>query len=249
MIGVSILSPEKARRIVQSWRQIRWAKEDLSSWPTDFTRDINPIPCHSHNDYWRPVPLYSAISAGCISVEADVWLVNESDMDLFVGHSTSSLTHNRTFKNLYIDPLVNLLDRQNPITDFHPNRSVPPHGIFDTDPSRSITLLVDFKTPGLALWPHVLAQLDPLRSRNYLTYFNGASVVTGPVTVVCTGNCPFELLVSNVTYRDVFFDAPLEKMWEAPSEGANNADKRTAPQDHSLERARLIKKENVDRRA
>jgi hypothetical protein len=33
-----------------------------------------PVGCHSHNDYWRRVPLYSALQAGCIGVEADVWL-------------------------------------------------------------------------------------------------------------------------------------------------------------------------------
>ncbi|KAF9891266.1 hypothetical protein FE257_004830 [Aspergillus nanangensis] len=47
---------------------------DEYRYPTDFTRGIMPIPCHSHNDYWRDIPFYTGISKGCISTEADVWL-------------------------------------------------------------------------------------------------------------------------------------------------------------------------------
>lgn len=60
----------------------------------------------------------------------------------------------------------------------------------------------------------MLAQLAPLRSRDYLTYLNGTGLVPGTVTAVYTGRCPFDLLLSNTTYREVFFDAPLEEMWE-----------------------------------
>jgi len=172
------------------------------------------------------VPLYSAVSAGCISVEADVWLAHDSDQDLYVGHSTSSLTRNRTLQSLYVDPLVTILDKQNPTTAFHPNHSLPLNGVFDVDPSQSLTLLIDFKTSGAALWPHVLTQLEPLRSRNYLTYFDSTGLVPGPVTAVCTGGCPFDLLLSNTTYRDVFFDAPLQEMWEAG--GTEGEDEGTA---------------------
>lgn len=38
---------------------------------------------HSHNDYWRDVPLFSALSHGVTSVEADVWL-NPKDGRLYV---------------------------------------------------------------------------------------------------------------------------------------------------------------------
>ena len=36
-----------------------------------------------------------------------------------------------------------------------------------------------------------------------------------PITVVGTGNTPFDVLTKNATYRDAFFDAPLDTMWEA----------------------------------
>lgn len=45
-------------------------------YPTQLTQDIVPKAIHSHNDYWRQIPLYSALSAGAVSVESDVWLSN-----------------------------------------------------------------------------------------------------------------------------------------------------------------------------
>ena len=70
---------------------------------------------HSHNDYWRDVPLYTALSYGVISVEADVWLVNGT---LYIGHEVQALNPNRTFDGLYIEPLVQILTNSNPITPF-----------------------------------------------------------------------------------------------------------------------------------
>ena len=183
--------------------------QDITRWPTDISRDIVPAGCHSHNDYWRRVPLYSALQAGCVGVEADVWLFDE---ELYVGHTTTSLTSRRTLRSMYVEPLVRILEKQNPVTSFQRLVSRPPHGVFDTDPEQTLILLIDFKTDGAATWPTVLQQLAPLRDRGYLTYFNGRELVPGPVTVVGTGNTPFNLVAANSTYRDVFFDAPLDKL-------------------------------------
>jgi hypothetical protein len=150
--------------------------------------------------------LFSAIHAGCIGVEADVWLV---DGDLHGGHRIPSLTSNRTLRNLYLDPLLEALQRQNPVTEYHPTEDSPPHGVFDTNPDQPLVFLIDFKTSGTELWPHLYSQLSPLRDRGYLTHFDGLKVVQRAVTVVGTGNAPFDLLATNKTYRDVFFDAPL----------------------------------------
>ncbi|KIX08333.1 uncharacterized protein Z518_02989 [Rhinocladiella mackenziei CBS 650.93] len=183
--------------------------QELGHWPTDFSADIHPVACHSHNDYWRKEPLFSALDAGCTGVEADVWLY---DSELYVGHSIASLTSERTLRSLYINPLVKILEQQNPLTSFHPTLDVPRNGVFDTKPAQSLVLLIDFKNEGHAIWPHVVKQLDPLRRKNFLTYFNGTSVVEGPITVVVTGNAPFNEVVANQNYRDIFFDAPLGLM-------------------------------------
>jgi len=194
--------------------------DHLGRWPTDTTADITPVACHSHNDYWRKEPLFSALHVGCTGVEADVWLFEE---DLFVGHITSSLTPQRTLRSLYIDPLVKILDKQNPITEFHPQLNVPRNGVFDTNPKQSLVLLIDFKNDGDAIWPYVQAQLSPLREKHYLTYFNGTNIVEGPITVVVTGNAPFNRVVENPHYRDMFFDAPLDIMGDVLPSDAEEA--------------------------
>ena len=184
----------------------------LASWPTDFSQDILPIPCHSHNDYWRRVPLYSALEVGCTGVEADIWLFEEQ---LYVGHSIASLTPNRTLKSLYIDPLLDILAKQNPNHTLLPRQNAANvNGVFDTVPEQSLIFLIDFKTAGTSLWPIFQSALEPLRSRNYLTYFDGTNVVTGPITIVGTGNTPFDLVNSDDSnpHHDVFFDAPLGDM-------------------------------------
>jgi hypothetical protein len=212
-----IWSKDSIDHKLTKWFQTSQQTSGMAWYPTDITRDVAPIPCHSHNDYWRKVPLYNALHTGCIGVEADVWLFDE---DLYVGHNTASLTRNRTFKSLYVNPLVEILTKMNPSTDFSNNTR---NGLFDTDPDQTLVLLVDIKTSGRDTWPYVLQQLQPLRDRNWLTWTDGTTVKSGPITVVGTGNAPFDLLTSNTTYRDAFFDAPLEEMWEPPAPGESGS--------------------------
>ncbi|TVY43999.1 Altered inheritance of mitochondria protein-like protein [Lachnellula subtilissima] len=209
LILASLFWTSDIDHVLQNWGQPGTSSEGLSWYPTDFTRDILPIACHSHNDYWRRVPLFSGLRAGCTGTEADVWLF---DNELFVGHNTASLTRNRTFQSLYVNPLVKILEDQNPNTEFYNGTS---HGVFDTDPDVSLTLLIDVKTSGPETWPWVLAQLEPLREKGWLTFVQNNTLHKRPITVVGTGNTPFDVLTANSTYRDAFFDAPLETMWEA----------------------------------
>ncbi len=78
-----------------------------------------------------------------------------------------------------------------------------------------MTLLIDLKTGGAETWPWVLKQLEPLRERGWLSFMQEGEVHIRPITVVGTGNTPFDVLTANSTYRDAFFDAPLETMWES----------------------------------
>ncbi len=215
---VVMVLPDGIHRIVESWGRPGHIGAGLSSWPTDFSRDIRPLPCHSHNDYWRRVPLFSAIEVGCIGVEADIWLFDE---ELFVGHSVASLTRNRTLDSLYISPLLDILSKQNPGLTILPDSTSQPHGVFDTDPEQTLILLIDFKTSGSALWPHVQSALQPLREKNYLSRSNGTQITRGPITVVGTGNTPFDLVNSKESnpHHDVFFDAPLSEMYESIDSG------------------------------
>ena len=191
----------------------------MPAWRPDFTKDINPIPCHSHNDYWRTTPLYDAILAGCTSVEADVWL--EDDKELYVGHSRRSLRTPRTFRSLYVNPLLSILDNQNSEPDLT-TTAKGIQGVFDTSPNTTLILLVDFKTDGHDLFPVVDAQLESLRQKGYLTTFNGTHLIPSAITVVGTGNTQFSDVVA-VKNRTIFFDAPLEQLASSPQYTTENS--------------------------
>lgn len=57
---------------------------------------------HSHNDYLQNVPFYTAYSARCASIEADIFLV---DGELYVAHEAKEIDKNRKLKNLYLEPI------------------------------------------------------------------------------------------------------------------------------------------------
>ncbi|EPS35992.1 hypothetical protein H072_10420 [Dactylellina haptotyla CBS 200.50] len=187
-------------QFVEQWAQ----RTGLGEYPSSFTRGIEPKPIHSHNDYWQKVPFYKAISVGAISVEADVYA---RDGDLLVAHEETALSPNRTFRSLYVNPLIETLERQNPKTKFVNDSRC---GVFDEDCTQTLYLWVDLKTGVEETWPLVAAQLEPLRKRNWLTKWDGETIIPGPVTVIGTGSANWETLIVNKTRpRDYFVDAPL----------------------------------------
>ncbi|GAB7363978.1 hypothetical protein MBLNU230_g4539t1 [Neophaeotheca triangularis] len=184
--------------------------ENLLSHLYEITRNTTPIPCHSHNDYWRRIPLLTALHAGCISVEADIWHF-PSDDNLYVGHDTASLTPSRTLQNLYIDPLLTLLDAANPNTTNSTNH--PLNGVFTTHPTQPLILLLDLKTHHPTTLPHILHSLEPLLSKSYLTTHNPTTNLRtpGPLTITATGATPYSALLAlePTTQRTIFYDAKL----------------------------------------
>ncbi|KAL8770768.1 MAG: hypothetical protein Q9209_003635 [Squamulea sp. 1 TL-2023] len=214
LIGVTaaLLTLEIPRRRVKPMNSER----GLATWPID-SRDVTPIPCHSHNDYWRHVPLFDALAAGCTGVEADVWLEPEMKDDLYVGHTRKSLKPARTLSSLYVEPLLTILNDMNTPS----NISLTPDndttktisGVFDKSPNQSLTLLIDLKTSSESTFPIVLSALQPLIKQNYLTTWSKEKgLIPGPITVVGTGNTEFTsaiLAPENSDPRFIFFDAPL----------------------------------------
>ncbi|CCO26694.1 Altered inheritance of mitochondria protein 6 [Rhizoctonia solani AG-1 IB] len=197
-----------------------WKNQPQSTYPTEFTRGIIPKGIHSHNDYWRDVPLFSAIAVGAVSVEADVWLW---DNELYVGHDPSSLATKRTFSSLYVTPLLSVLKQQNPETSF-PYTNNTRYGVFDTAIDQTLYLFVDVKTDGNITWPLVIKQLEPLREGGWLSYWDADAGVLHPgaVTVIGTGNTPFSQIQAHTTpHRDVFYDAPITSFSSGSSEPYN----------------------------
>lgn len=107
---------------------------------------------------WRPVPFYTALSFGCFSIESDVWLYNDT---LYVGHERAALTKERTFEALYINPLLDVLKKQNPKSIFVED-DAEKLGVFDTNSGQTLYLWVDVKTEGKSTWEAVVKALEPL---------------------------------------------------------------------------------------
>jgi hypothetical protein len=173
----------------------------------------SPIPCHSHNDYWRLQPLFSALRAGCVGVEADVWL---SGSDLLVGHDRNSLDPSRTLTSLYIEPLRKILEQRNQFS----NGTY--RGVFNMSSSQTLVLLIDLKTSAESTWPVVLQQLTPLRKAGWLSHLRNGTIVCRPITVVGTGNTRFNQFPGILAYNDAFFDAPLDQLENSPFDSTNS---------------------------
>ena len=197
------------------WSKPGFLGADLKTYTT---RGIVPVPCHSHNDYSRRVPLYDAISWGCCSVEADVWLF---DGELYVGHNTAELDRNRTLQNLYVKPLVDLLDTRSRASAFDNSTG---SGVFETKPDQTFVLLIDVKMAGPEMLETVREHLHPLRQKDYLSYWDGQKVVHRAITVVVSGRAAFDDVVGNSNYRDIFYDAPLHSLWVPPRQSINPSD-------------------------
>lgn len=202
-------------RPIPGWEPPSLSGDAPAPFPISLTHNVKTHRCHSHNDYWRQVPLYQALHYGCTSVEADVWLMDldeSGDFDFYVGHTPAALKRERTLHNIYINPLLRMLDTMN-----YNNSAARPEGVFENSPTQSLVLLVDLKNDPFIAFKAFSAQLEPLRSRGYLTYHNGTDLVPGPLTIVATGRTPYISILSQpFTRRDIFFDAPLGDLTRLP---------------------------------
>ncbi|KAF9894850.1 hypothetical protein FE257_004471 [Aspergillus nanangensis] len=137
-----------------------------------------------------------------------------------VGHDESSLTEERTLESLYINPILDVLKRQNPQSPFV--KEPTNNGVFDTDTSQTLYFFIDCKTSGRETFKAVIAALQPLRDQGYLTTLkNNKTIKYGPITVIGTGNTPLEM-VTSVADRDYFFDAQLDTLTDAENVGITN---------------------------
>jgi hypothetical protein len=63
------------------------------------------------------------------------------------------------------------------------------------------------------LYHAVLRDLEPLRSRGWLTTYDSNGLHQGPITAVASGSVPAHLIVGE-SRRDLFLDAPLGSLAE-----------------------------------
>ncbi|MFG0264250.1 MAG: phosphatidylinositol-specific phospholipase C/glycerophosphodiester phosphodiesterase family protein [Rhodopirellula sp. JB055] len=140
---------------------------------------------HAHNDYLHERPLLDALDNGFRSIEADIFLV---DGDLWVAHSTSELSAERTLKALYLDPLRQRMrsHAKDPSVSF---QSVEGDG-------QPVTLLIDLKSDGESTY----RALNQLLSKydDVFTHVDSDGVHRRGVTAIISGNRPIELVRSDL---------------------------------------------------
>lgn len=121
---------------------------------------------HSHNDYERATPFYAAASLQFGSIEADIHL---KDGVLYVAHDPSAITPFRTFKEMYLQPVL----RQFALYNGKPYADGAP-----------MQLLIDLKTAGSPTLRALQELLLPYRQ-----YFD-RSQNPAAVKLVISGNLP-----------------------------------------------------------
>lgn len=172
--------------------------DQVTGLDVNFTK---PIPCHSHNDYWRKQPLFSALRTGCIAVEADLFAIRDR---LFVAHEKARMQENNTLSKMYLEPLYSILQRNNPSNSSTSSFK----GVYGQAPDQTLVLTIDFKSKHSKIWPLLLDQLQPLRERGWLSHAANGTFISRPITVVATGNSRLDDITQN-PWKDVFLDAPL----------------------------------------
>lgn len=132
--------------------------------------------------------------------------------DLLIGPHPDILSRELNIRSLYIDPLLKILREHNENEDKLLGMSAIGY-------TQALVLLMNFDADPERAWSSLFPHLDPLREAGFLAYFNGSSLVQGPLTIVATGNVPFHRILERSTSRDVFYDAPLLQLSPLSSEG------------------------------
>ncbi|MBY6037669.1 phosphatidylinositol-specific phospholipase C/glycerophosphodiester phosphodiesterase family protein [Fictibacillus nanhaiensis] len=143
---------------------------------------ITPLSkAHAHNDYEHNKPLQDALDHGFTSVEADVWL---KDGKLLVAHDQIDLKPDRTLESLYLAPL---------------KKRIKSNGgsVYKGYKKQDFLLWIDIKSEDAATYKAIHEKLTAYK--NMLTRISGDDVDQGAVTVIISGNRPYELMKSQKT--------------------------------------------------
>jgi alkaline phosphatase len=152
-----------------------------------FARAQPPL-IHSHNDYQQKEPLTNALRQQAFTIEADVYLVNNT---LLVAHDSVELATAPTLEDLYIRPIVALFTQH--------------HDHISPDSNYAPILMIDIKKEGLAILKKLQAILT-----NYSSVFD-RSVNRHAVQVVISGDRGSPLTWASYPSTILFDGRPNEK--------------------------------------
>ncbi len=141
---------------------------------------------HSHNDYERARPFDDAYEQQFGSVEADVFLVNDT---LYVAHNLKDIRPQRTFAALYLLPILQKVGQNS--------------GRIYTQENVPLQLLIDLKTEGEPTLAALIKELEP--HKNMLA-------PAGSVKIVVSGNVPDASLFEKYP-NFIYFDGRPENVY------------------------------------
>ncbi len=146
---------------------------------------------HSHNDYEQDTPLFDALSFNFRSIEADVFPIGDS---LFVAHEFSEVKPGRTLRELYLNPLKNIIGRN--------NGSVYGDG-------KEVILFIDIKADGLKTYKLLHKILQNYKA--FLSVVENGVKTKRSLLVVVSGERPFKYMQAQ-TVRYTGFDGRLDNL-------------------------------------
>ncbi|PYI24663.1 hypothetical protein BO99DRAFT_418262 [Aspergillus violaceofuscus CBS 115571] len=162
------------------FREHYTAQAGFVHWPAEF--DGQPAACIAYNPRSHPDAIQYVIAAGCTGIKADIWLQDE---ELYVGTSNASLRPHLTLRNVYLDPLLQHLDAEKTPEGSVQSTAMSHHG---TATDEQFVLFLEFRSPIRDGWPHLLAELQILNERGYLTHRDDTKIVNKAVTIVIVGD-------------------------------------------------------------
>jgi alkaline phosphatase len=146
---------------------------------------------HAHNDYQKPEPLTNALRNKVFSIEADVFLVNNT---LRVAHDKKELNAAPALQSLYLKPIIDLFgSHNNQISD---------------DINYAPKLVIDIKENGEA----VLAELTALLS-SHRSYFDRSINAKAMQVVISGDRGPVSKWTSYPSY--IFFDGRPYEVYDS----------------------------------
>lgn len=144
---------------------------------------------HSHNDYEQTRPFYEAYEQQFGSVEADLFLVNDT---LYTAHQRDDIRKDRTFIKLYLEPVLKQIEKNK--GGIYPQQDL------------NLQLLIDLKTPAEETMIALVKVLEPHKH---------LLAPKGPVKIVVSGNTPApEKFAQYPSY--IYFDGRPEMTYTGP---------------------------------
>ena len=147
---------------------------------------------HAHNDYEHERPLLDALDHGFMSIEVDIFLIDDA---LLVAHEREEVDPSRTIETLYLEPFRRRIEENG--------------GYVYAGVDAPVILLIDLKSDAEATYRALRKRLASYEAM--FTRFTPEGVDPGPVLAVISGNRPRASMEAE-TVRWAAYDGRLEDL-------------------------------------